>query len=68
MNALVTVSSGGPWYPDASAVPMPATLPPPALLPWAGLPRQDELPEPAWTGLTYMVWTALPQPYEVLGR
>src|SRR5580704_9888499 len=28
VSARVTVSSGGPWYPDASAVPMAATLPP----------------------------------------
>src|SRR5262245_2512113 len=34
VSARVTVSSGGPWYPDASvAVPMPATLP----LPGPGL-------------------------------
>ena len=60
VNALVSVSAGGPWYPDprasppdASAVPMPSRY---------RRRGQVEPPEPAWTGPMFMIATDLAQP------
>ncbi len=65
VNALVSVSAGGPWYPearsspgDASAVPMP-----PRYRSSGGAARA-----PAWTGPMFMIATGLAQAVVVVLR